>query len=416
VFLDATLRRNPGLVDAAIELHRRGAIGPNTFVIDIDTAVDNARALAAEADRLGLRLHAMTKQQGRNPIFALAAILGGVPDIVAVDVPEARLLALHGLPLGHVGHLVQVPARDTDEVVGLAPRALTVFSTTAARRVSEAATKVDRRQDVLLRVWKPGDFLYPGQEGGFRLDDVAAAAREIATLSGVRIAGVSSFPCLAADADGVVAPTGNLGSVITAAAILRDDLGLEVREVNAPGVTSTGTLSMIAAVGATHGEPGSALAGNTPLHVGDQPERPAMVYLSEIASIDGDRAYCFGGGFYARSRLKRGLLVHGDDRRLVQAPALPPEVIDYYGTLELDGAAAEVGDAVVFAFRAQAFVGRCQVAAVGGMSTARPEVLGTTDQHGNLLGPDQLPMAPDAAARAVRDRWAAYSAGRSPAA
>lgn len=408
MFLDATLRRNAALIDSAIELHQTGRIGPDTYVVDIDRVVANARVIAAEAGRLGLGLHAMTKQQGRNPFFGLAALHGGLADIVAVDVPEARLLAKHGLPIGHVGHLVQVPARDVDEMVALAPGVMTVFSAAAAERISKAATRADRRQDILLRVWKPGDFLHPGQEGGFRVDDVREAARRIALLPGIRIVGVTSFPCLAADPAGTVDPTGNLQSVATAAATLRDELGLELREVNAPGVTTSSTLGLIAAAGATHGEPGSALAGNTPLHVGDQPEVPAMVYVSEIAAIDRDRAYCFGGGFYARSRLVRGLLVARGRRRLVDAPMLPPEVIDYYGTLELGGGEADVGDTVVFAFRAQAFVGRCQVAAVAGVAAGRPEILGITDQHGNLLGDDQLPMAPDAAKATVAERWASY--------
>lgn len=408
MFLEATIRRNPELIDAAIELHRSGRIGPNTYVIDIDRVLANARLLAAEADRLGLSLHAMTKQHGRNPFVALAAIEGGVADIVAVDVPEARLLHSHGLPIGHVGHLVQIPARDTAEVLAMRPRVVTVFSVAAAARISSEAERLGSAQDILLRVWKPGDFLHPAQEGGFRVEDVARAARQIADLPGVRIAGVTSFPCLAADETGVVRPTGNLASVTAAADALRDVLGIEPREINAPGVTATSTLHLIAERGATHGEPGSSLAGNTPLHVDDQPEIPAMVYVSEIASIDGDRAYCFGGGFYSRSRLRRGLLVRGTERRLVDAPLLPPEVIDYYGTLELAGVPAEVGDAVVFAFRAQAFVGRCQVAAVAGIASGRPELLGIGDQHGNLLGDDQLPLSAEAAREAVRERWASH--------
>lgn len=408
MFLAATLRRNPGLIDAAIGFHQAGMIGPNTFVIDIDQVVDNARAIVDEAGRLGLRLHAMTKQHGRSPYVGLAALYGGIADIVAVDVSEARLLAGHGLPIGHVGHLVQVPSRDVDEMVAIAPGAMTVFSVTAAERISAAATRAGRRQDILLRVWKPGDFLHPGQDGGFRVADVLAAARQITRLPGVRIAGVTSFPCIAADESGSAMPTGNLDSVMNAAGMLREVLGLELREINAPGVTTSATLHLVADRGATHAEPGSALAGNTPLHVGDQPEVPAMVYVSELAAIEGQRAYCFGGGFYARSRLQRGLLIAGGRRQLVDAPMLPPEVIDYYGTLDLGPVRASVGDSVVFAFRAQAFVGRCQVAAVTGVGTGSPEILGITDQHGNLLGRDQLPVGADAARAIVADRWASY--------
>jgi predicted amino acid racemase len=414
VFLRATLQRNLALIETAAGLHRSGEIGPNTFVIDIDRVLQNAQLISSSASELGIRLHAMTKQQGRNPFLALAAVAGGIPDAVTVDVPEARVMHLHGIPLGHVGHLVQVPERDTDEIVGMSPGAVTVFSVEAARRTGEAAARLGRTQDVLLRVWKPGDFIYPGQEGGFRTDEAVVAARRIVELPGVRISGVTSFPCLLWDDEaGDVRETGNLASVVEVAQALRGELAAELTEVNAPGVTAAGTLAMIARRGATHGEPGSSLTAHTPLHVaGEQPETPGMVYVSEVASVDGGFARCFGGGFYARSRVREAAIVdRSGELRVVPAVPLPPEVIDYYGTLET-GAAPAVGDTVVFAFRSQVFVGRCQVAAVGGIATGRPEVLGICDQHGNLLGTDQLPVGAGSARELVADRWGSYLAGK----
>ena len=411
MFLRATLQRNRALVETAAGLHRSGQIGPNTFVIDLDRVLENARLIATAAASLGLRLHAMTKQQGRNPFLALAAVAGGIPDVVTVDVSEARVMHLHGIPLGHVGHLVQVPERDTDEIVRMSPGAVTVFSLEAARRIGESAARLGRKQDVLLRVWKPGDFIYPGQEGGFHTDDAVATGRRIAALPGVRIAGVTSFPCLLWDDEvGEVRETGNLASVVEVAQALRDDLGAELTEVNMPGVTAAGTLAMIARHGATHGEPGSSLTAHTPLHAnGDEPETPGMVYVSEVASVDGNLARCFGGGFYARSRLREAaILDRTGDLRVVPATPLPPEVIDYYGTLETGPSSPAVGDSVVFAFRSQVFVGRCQVAAVGGIATGRPTLLGICDQHGNLLGTDQLPVGAEAAREEVAGRWGDY--------
>lgn len=417
MFLDATLRRNPALVDIAVELHRVGEIGPNTFVLDVDAVSENARLISSRAAELGLRLHVMTKQQGRNPFMAMAALAGGIPTAVAVDVPEARLLRLHDVPLGHVGHLVQVPARDSDEVIGMEPGVVTVFSVQAARRLDEAARRAGRTQGLLMRVWKPGDSIYPGQEGGFRLGEVAGAARDILRLRNVRIAGVTSFPCLMWDEEArEVRETGNLATVEAAAEILRGELDLPLSEINAPGVTAAGTLALIKRRGATHGEPGSSLTAHTPLHAaGDQPEIPGMVYVSEVASVSRERACCFGGGFYARSRLSKALLIdRNGGRRMVSALRPPAEWIDYYGSLETGRARPNVGDTVVFAFRSQVFVGRCQVAAVAGVSDRRPRLLGTCDQHGNVLGPDQLPLNPDQARQQVRERWVTQSGTPNP--
>ena len=49
MFLDAVHKRNPELVRFAAELHRSGAIPPNTFVIDRGAVRRNAARLAARA-------------------------------------------------------------------------------------------------------------------------------------------------------------------------------------------------------------------------------------------------------------------------------------------------------------------------------------------------------------------------------
>jgi hypothetical protein len=48
MFLRATLERNPELLDAAIELHRIRAIGPNTLILDIDRIVEKRTAHLSE--------------------------------------------------------------------------------------------------------------------------------------------------------------------------------------------------------------------------------------------------------------------------------------------------------------------------------------------------------------------------------
>jgi hypothetical protein len=42
MFLDVTVRRNSSLIEAAIKLHQRGLITPNTYVLDLDRIVENA--------------------------------------------------------------------------------------------------------------------------------------------------------------------------------------------------------------------------------------------------------------------------------------------------------------------------------------------------------------------------------------
>lgn len=413
MFLPVTRQRNPALLATAAELHRRQLIAPDTFVIDVDRVLANARILSAAARQAGLSLYAMTKQTGRNPFVALAAVEGGIRAAVAVDTAEARLLHEHQIPLGNVGHLVQVPVRDVPAVVGMQPEVMTVFSVDAAVRIGQSARAAGREQPLLLRVLDPGDFSYPGQEGGFRVAELPEVAREIGDVAGARVTGVTAFPCLLFDdASNTVEPTPNLASLLRAAELLRRFCGLELSQINAPSATCAATIPFLAAQGATHGEPGSALTGQTPLHaVSCQPELPAMVYVSEVTATRDDLAYCLGGGFYARSRASHALLYPAGqgEPELVEFLQPPADAIDYYGTLCLPaGRRARVGDAVLFAFRSQVFVSRSSVAAVGGIARGRPELLGVCDAAGNLLGAEMLPVGSKEARTQVRRSWEDY--------
>jgi predicted amino acid racemase len=162
-------------------------------------------------------------------------------------------------------------------------------------------------------------------------------------------------------------------------------------QVNAPGHTSLAVLPLLRDAGATHGEPGHALTGTTPLAAQrDVGEEPAICYLSEVSHRDGDRLSVFGSGFYARGHCRGGLLVHGDDRRLLAIDPLPADAIDYYRHLRSDGGPAAVGDAVVFAFRFQAFTSRALVATVEGLSAGTPRLAGIHDSNGRPAATPRL--------------------------
>jgi predicted amino acid racemase len=379
VFLEVTRRRNPGLLDAALRLHSEGAIPPNTYVLDLDAIEANARALAGVAARLGIQLYFMTKQFNRNPQVITAIAGAGIECGVAVDIDDARAIRQAGVALGHVGHLVQIPRAHLRQVLAWRPEVWTLFGLENARLLSEAAQPLGHLQAVLLRI--AAGHSYPGQEGGITLAELPQVARAVAELPGIRLAGVTAFPCLVADGDRAVA-TPNLEAVIQAARILREELGLPVSQVNTPSLSTCTTLPMLKAAGSTHAEPGHALTGTTPLHaVSDQPEVPAVLYLSEIAHTFGGRAYCYGGGRYPRGHLAHALV--GTELRPAPVQSPDPEHIDYYFTLE--DRAARVGEPVLMAFRFQAFVSRANLALVAGISAGSPRLAGLYDRGNQPL-------------------------------
>ncbi|MCA1218594.1 alanine racemase [Streptomyces sp. 8L] len=387
MFLDTVLTRNTPLVDTATALHRSGAVPPDTYVLDADAVGANAALLATEADRLGLTLWFVVKQLGRNPEL-IRAIARHIPAFAAIDPSEARLLHATGARAGNLGHLVQIPPRDLPEMLAWRPEAVTVFDLANARAVSAAAVELGLVQDVLVRLEGAPGSVYPGQEGGVPLEQLDAFAAEAERLPGIRIAGVTAFPCVLCDpVTRLPAPTPTFELAVKAKDLLASR-GHRDMKLSAPSATSVATLPLLAELGATHGEPGHSLTGTTPLHAVDphQPEQPAYVYVTEVAHTLADgRPALRGGGFYARSGVREALLPRSGVRLPVQPS--PAENIDYYRLLDAPERAsdARVGDTAVLAFRTQIFVTRSTVAVVSGLSAGSPRLTGLYDAHGRAL-------------------------------
>jgi len=384
MFLDVLRRRNPAFVEAAIQLHRAGKLPANAYVLDLDAVEENARLFKAEADRRGLKVFAMTKQVGRNSGFARAVMRGGIDRAVAVDMACAAACDRAGLKVGHLGHLVQVPRAEAAFAASrLQPDYWTVFSEYKAKEAAAAAAGAGRSQNLLARIQTAGDIFYRGHEGGFAASEISAVADMIDALDGAHFAGLTSFPALLYDNEKkTVLATHNLSTLARAAEALAR-AGREKVEVNAPGTTSSVVLETLASAGATQCEPGNGLHGTTPLHaLEDLPERPAVLYLTEVSHLHGGRAYCFGGGLYVDPVFPEydiKAIVADEpttaDAALASVEIPPPSAIDYYGMIDASGRVKpRTGDSVVFGFRGQAFVTRAFVVGVAGVSRGRPQV------------------------------------------
>mgnify|MGYP000103191248 len=56
MFLDQTIRRNPQLVETAFMLHQEGKILPDSYLVDVDVFLENARRLLQKAGQNHIRL------------------------------------------------------------------------------------------------------------------------------------------------------------------------------------------------------------------------------------------------------------------------------------------------------------------------------------------------------------------------
>lgn len=384
MFIDIVQKKNPDLIKVAIELHQKGEILPDTYVLDVDAILENGRALCKKAEENGIKLYAMTKQFGRVPYLAKKLVEIGFAGVVTVDFKEALIMMDNGVKLGNVGHLVQIPSSLIDKVVRHSPEIITVYSLEKIKEIDEAAKKYGKVQDIMLRVLEKDSKIYSGQSGGFYLDDIEDVAKEILKLNNVRINGLTSFPCFLYNCDkNIIEGTKNIESIKKAEKILKE-LGIFVKQLNMPSATSLENIESIKAYGGTHGEPGHALTGTTPFNSRNlEGEIPAIIYVSEISHNLDYNSYCYGGGHYRRSGMN-SVLVGKNIKKMRRSPVEAPtlESIDYY--FELCGN-NNVGETVIGAFRTQIFVTRSSVALVEGVKSSNPKLVGVYDSLGREM-------------------------------
>ena len=164
MFLNKLQERNPNLLNAAIEFHQKGLLFPDTYLLDVDTILDNARLLIEEAKKNNIKLYAMTKQIGRIPFLAKKILELGYSGVVAVDFKEAEIMIENNIPLGNVGHLVQTPTRLLEKIIKSNVEIMTVYSYEKIEQIDKVAKKLNKIQNIMLRVLEEDSTIYRERE------------------------------------------------------------------------------------------------------------------------------------------------------------------------------------------------------------------------------------------------------------
>lgn len=384
MFLEKTIETNLPLVKTCFDFHQKGLIQPDSYVIDLDTLLSNAKLILNEANRQGIELYFMLKQLGRNPYIAKELVKLGYSGAVVVDFREAQVMMRHQIPIANVGHLVQAPKCLLQELVDYGCKYYTVFSLEKIKDLNECAAKANKTVDLLLKVVGDNDMIYSGQTAGFHLNELNEVVQEIKKMKNVSIQGVTSFPCfLYQEKAEKIQATPNFKTLLDAKHILKEN-GIVIKNINAPSTTSVATLKQMEGYEVNSGEPGHGLSGTTPLHAYTAcAELPCVCYVSEVSHNFNNRGYCYGGGHYRRSHVKNAL-VGKSYAESKMAGVIPPslESIDYY--FELDQP-CDVNDTVVMAFRFQIFVTRSQVCIIKGIHEQQPELIGIYSSLGDEI-------------------------------
>ena len=277
MFVGRLQKDNPKFVEAMVKLQQEGALLPDSYAVDMEQFRANAAAIVTSAKEKGIKLYFMLKQVGRNPVLAQELVKLGYDGAVVVDFKEAQVMMRHNIPIGNVGHLVQIPEAMIPQVVAYGPEVITVYTADKVRSISRAAAALGKEQKILIRVFGDGDMIYPGQTAGIHLKDLADFVAEVRDLPGIKIAGMTSFPCFLYNAEkDDIAPTANLQTVLKAKEILID-CGIVPEIINTPSATCCRTLELMAEYGCNCGEPGHGLTGTSPYHVDhEQPEKSCI--------------------------------------------------------------------------------------------------------------------------------------------
>ena len=382
MFVKRLQKDNPKFIDAMVRLQQAGQLLPDSYAVDMERFRANGKAIVDSARAKGIKLYFMLKQIGRNPVLAQELVKLGYDGAVVVDFKEAQVMMRHNIPIGNVGHLVQIPEGMVKDVVAYGPEVITVYTADKVRSISRAARELGREQKLLIRVFGDGDMIYPGQTAGIHLNELRSFVEEIRGLPGIRIAGITSFPCFLYNAEvDDIAPTPNLDTVLKAKEILLG-CGITPEIINTPSTTCCRTLELMAEHGCNCGEPGHGLTSTTPLHVEhEQPEKSCIAYVSEISHNFDGLGYCYGGGFYRRGHAEHAL-VGRSFADLRPMKVIPPavEAIDYHFGLS-EG--CTVGETVIMAFRFQVFVTRSDMVLIEGVASGEPRISGVWDSLGN---------------------------------
>jgi predicted amino acid racemase len=405
-------QRNPNLMRAAFELHREGVIPTATYVLDLDAIADNGRVLAEAARRHNLRVYAMTKQDGHNPYVGRILLDQGVDSIVAVEAIAANVLHRFGLPVGHVGHLSNIPQAQVARILTMDPEVVTVYSYDAAKAVSDAALAQHKTQRLYVRVNRAGDESFSGMVGGWPEQTCVEGIAPILGLPNVEVVGLTMHPVISyRNRDAYTAePTDGFFTMLRAKERLERELGLRDLRVNCAANCNSATFATLARYGATDVEPGAAITGSSLFHVHqDLPERPAQVYVSEVSHFWEGDVYTYGGGLSFIHSVEEWTprCVVGatfDEAHDRYMSFRLKGVIDYFGVCTIEGKLPRIGDTVVYALPLpQIFVNRSYVAAVSGISKDQPKLEGLFDSACNELDENFEPIpAPVTRARVER--------------
>lgn len=381
MFLNKLIKKNPILIDESVNLYNKGLIQADSYVIDLDCLLENARKILDKAKVNDIRLFFMLKQLGRNPYIAKKLVEIGYEGAVVVDFKEALTMMKNNIPISNVGHLVQTPKNLIKDIMEYGSEFFTVYSYEKLLEINKIAKELNICQKIMLKVSGKNDIFYSGQYSGIELEALEEFIEKSKSLKNIKIEGITAFPCYLYNYDtNEIDRTANYYTVVEACKILKS-LDIDISYIDTPSTTSILTLEKMKDDIGNIGEPGHGLTGSTPAHsVNDLDELPCVLYITEISHNFRNKSYAYGGGYYRRGHVKNCLIVNKNDKHLTKVNPISNDSIDYYFELDKE---EKISSIVIMAFRFQIFVTRSNLVIIEGLSKSKPKIVGTYNSLGD---------------------------------
>lgn len=382
MFLKKTYEKNRDLIEASIKMHQRGDVLPDSYIVDIDTLIENAKIMLAEAKKKHVKLYFMLKQLGRNPYIAKKLVDIGFEGAVVVDFKEAMIMMENDIPIGNIGNLVQIPSSLIRKVLNYGVDYITIFSYEKLEEINEMAKELNLIQKVIVRVWNDNDKMYPSQEAGIHISELSKFIEKSKKLENVKITGATSFPAYLYNLETKkIERLENCDTIFKAVEIM-ENAGLEIDHINTPSSTCTKVIREFFEGNNIVGEPGHGLTGTTPIHVNeDLEEKPCVIYLTEVSHNFNNQAYLYGGGYYRRSHVENVLISNGNTDKFNKIIPMDSDNIDYYFKTDKPN---NIGETAIMAFRFQIFVTRSNLVIIKDLKN-NPRIVGIYDSQGRKI-------------------------------
>lgn len=384
MFLKKTIRKNKALIKYAFELHQNKIIAPNTYLVDLDALLSNAKKTLEIAKSNNIDLLYLSKQFSHIPIIAKELEALGYSGIIVNDYKDLKKYQTEDVKINSIGYFSQVPNIALETVVNADLDFVTVYSLEKIKFLNNLAKTQEKVINIVIRVSDlEKDLIIDNQIGGFLVSELPGLIKAMKNLQHIKIVGITSYPCFVFywfTKEHVETP--NFFTLKKAQAVLKE-LGIDNLKLFVPTSNLFESNNFIAVI--NPGEKDNSLQGLSKLakNFNKHQEIPSCAYITEVSHNYNGQAFIYSNKIYFNSNLVSSIA--GDKITNYHHYNIQPFTDNesiYY--LKLDKK-SKIGNTVILAFDWQMLTNKAHVAIISGIQNKNPKLRSIYNCNGDLI-------------------------------